>query len=275
MIAADVLEVAVSSPPANFDARGYRAPGYHVDGYQVDGYQVDGYYVDETETVHWRRHWSARLAMVVALIVAGGLVGTIAAISASGSPARSTDTAASLPTAEPPLPALSVSPDTGAPAVSAPASSPTMAPSTPATTTPRAKPPEATGLTLAEAAVFMIVNDERAKAGCGPLTVDSRLTTAARRHSADMAARGYFDHTTPEGVAFATRLTNAGYNWSTAGENIAKGQPTAAAVMRAWMNSAGHRANILNCRYRNIGVGLAYSPSREPVWTQDFATPMR
>ena len=66
-----------------------------------------------------------------------------------------------------------------------------------------------------------IVNDERATAGCPALTVDDRYH-GARAHSADMAARDYFSHTTPEGVAFSTRITNAGYRWSSAGENIAK-----------------------------------------------------
>ncbi|MGC9665524.1 CAP domain-containing protein [Planosporangium sp. 12N6] len=125
----------------------------------------------------------------------------------------------------------------------------------------------------AEAAVVMLVNQERAKAGCDPLSVDSRLATAARDHSADMAARDYFAHDTPEGVSVGTRVTNAGYRWSAVGENIAKGQSDATSVMQAWMNSPGHRANILNCRYTNIGVGLAYQ-GRTPLWTQDFGTPL-
>jgi uncharacterized protein YkwD len=120
--------------------------------------------------------------------------------------------------------------------------------------------------------VVALVNTERAKVGCPALTVDTRLVSAASRHSADMAARGYFSHTTPEGVTFSTRISNAGYRWSMAAENIAKGQPTPAAVMQAWMNSAGHRANILNCGYRNLGVGLAYDAGRTPVWTQEFGT---
>jgi uncharacterized protein YkwD len=211
--------------------------------------------------------------MFAALLLAGGLIGTAAAVGAGGPPARSTDAAAAFPSVEPPLPPTSGSPDTGQPAAAGAAATPTP---TPVRSTPAAKPPpEPTGLTPAEAEVFMLVNAERAKVGCAPLTVDARLVTAARRHSADMAARGYFDHTTPDGVEFATRITNAGYRWSMAGENIAKGQPTAASVMRAWMNSPGHRANILNCKYRNIGIGLAYSPGHDPVWTQDFATPLR
>jgi uncharacterized protein YkwD len=124
-----------------------------------------------------------------------------------------------------------------------------------------------------EATVLSLVNTERAKAGCPAVTADSRLAAAARAHSADMAARGYFDHTTPEGVEFATRITNAGFEWRSAGENIASGQKDPAAVMTAWMNSPGHKANILNCGFRNLGVGLAYNSRNTPYWTQDFATP--
>jgi uncharacterized protein YkwD len=122
--------------------------------------------------------------------------------------------------------------------------------------------------------VVTIVNAERAKAGCAALTTDDRLIAAARGHSADMAARGYFSHTTPEGVEFSTRITSAGYRWSGAGENIAKGQRTAAAVMTSWMNSAGHKANILNCGFKNIGVGVAADAQGSLVWTQEFASPL-
>jgi uncharacterized protein YkwD len=236
---------------------------------------LSSYYLDEMSPPTRRQPWLARLAAVAAMIVAVALVGTMAAVSA-GRP-RPPVAPAAYPTVEPPLPAptgSSEAPDGRPPGAGAPIAG-TPSPVPPQTNPPDQPQPPPSGLTPAEAAVFAIVNQERAKAHCNPLTVDSRLTTAARRHSADMAARGYFDHATPDGVSFATRITNAGYRWSTAGENIAKGQPTAASVMKAWMNSPGHRANILNCSYRNIGIGLAYSPRREPVWTQDFAAPMR
>ena len=97
------------------------------------------------------------------------------------------------------------------------------------------------------------------------------LAKAASRHSADMAARDYFSHTSPEGTDPGTRITAAGYRWSTYGENIAKGQSTAAAVTDSWMNSAGHRANILNCAFKEIGIGRVDS-SGGPVWTQNFGT---
>ena len=150
------------------------------------------------------------------------------------------------------------------------------APATPSPPAPTTAPPTSapTGNAALEAEVVKIVNAERATAGCPALTTDDRLIAAARGHSADMAARNYFSHTTPEGVAFSTRITSAGYRWSGAGENIAKGQRTAADVMTSWMNSAGHKANILNCGFRNIGVGVAADAQGSLVWTQDFASPL-
>jgi uncharacterized protein YkwD len=119
-----------------------------------------------------------------------------------------------------------------------------------------------------ETAVVALTNAERAKAGCRPLRVDERLATAAREHSADMAANDYFDHTSRNGDSPWQRMEDAGYP-SPGAENIAKGYPTAQAVMEGWMNSPGHRANILNCDLRAIGVGRA-SGSGGLVWTQDF-----
>ena len=142
-----------------------------------------------------------------------------------------------------------------------------------ATPTPTRSTAKPAGNPSYEDQVVTLVNQERAKAGCKALTVDSRLVTAARGHSQDMATRNYFDHNTPEGVTPWTRITNAGYHFSSAAENIASGQATPASVMNAWMNSAGHRANILNCNLRNIGVGLAYNAKHTPYWTQDFGTP--
>ncbi|MBN1172089.1 MAG: CAP domain-containing protein [Micromonosporaceae bacterium] len=129
-----------------------------------------------------------------------------------------------------------------------------------------------TGNASKEHQVVELVNVQRAKAGCSAVTIDSRLTSAARGHSSDMATRNYFSHDTKGGGGFADRITKAGYVWSTAGENIAMGQTSAASVMNAWMNSSGHKANILNCNFRNIGVGLAYNSSNRPYWTQDFGT---
>ncbi|MFI0484090.1 CAP domain-containing protein [Actinomadura sp. 9N215] len=129
-------------------------------------------------------------------------------------------------------------------------------------------PGGSSGSSGTEAAVVSLTNSERAKAGCKPLHVDQRLVTAARRHSADMAANNYFDHTSRNGDSPWKRMEDAGYP-SPGAENIAKGYSTAAAVMKGWMDSPGHRANILNCDLRAIGVGKA-SGSGGPLWTQDF-----
>jgi uncharacterized protein YkwD len=114
--------------------------------------------------------------------------------------------------------------------------------------------------------VVDLVNAERAKAGCDPLRVDPKLAQAAQDHSSDMAERDYFDHTTPEGLTFADRIVNSGYPTPGA-ENIAVGQKDAPEVMAGWMDSDGHRANILNCDLNNIGVGL---DENGMYWTQDF-----
>lgn len=138
----------------------------------------------------------------------------------------------------------------------------------PVTATP-AKPVPAGDHNQVEAAVFAMVNAERAKAGCQPLQADKRLITSARGHSQDMASRNYFSHNTPEGRNPFQRMADAGYPRS-AGENIAAGQRTPQAVMNSWMNSAGHRANILNCGYKAIGVGVANGGSFGIYWTQNF-----
>ncbi|MDT7726917.1 MAG: hypothetical protein QOI21_3493 [Actinomycetota bacterium] len=135
--------------------------------------------------------------------------------------------------------------------------------STPA---PPPAPPQPTGDGSRAGQVVDLVNAERAKVGCAPLTIDSRLAIVAQGHSADMSRRNYFAHTTPEGVTFDQRIKAAGYARPGA-ENIAKGSTTAAQTMDMWMNSSGHRANILNCNLTKIGVGVVTSGW---YWTQDF-----
>ncbi|MGC4766567.1 CAP domain-containing protein [Micromonospora sp. DT46] len=119
--------------------------------------------------------------------------------------------------------------------------------------------------------VVALVNAERAKAGCGAVSVDDKLTTAAQRHSQDQADHRNMSHTGSDGSNVGTRLDRVGYSWRTYGENVAWNQKTPAAVMDAWMNSSGHRANILNCAFTEIGVGVANSNG--PYWTQVFAAP--
>ncbi len=117
--------------------------------------------------------------------------------------------------------------------------------------------------------VVDMVNAERAKAGCSPLTINAKLQAAAQGHSDDMAARDYYDHTTPEGRSPGDRMTAAGYHWSTYGENIFKSPKDARTAMDGWMKSSGHRANILNCSFKEIGVGINFK-SNGPWWTQNF-----
>jgi uncharacterized protein YkwD len=115
--------------------------------------------------------------------------------------------------------------------------------------------------------VVDLMNGQRAEAGCDPVAVDPRLDNAAEAHSRDMAGRDYFDHLTPEGITFRERIQNAGFANPSVGENIAHGQRSAAEVMDSWMASEGHRANILNCGFSLVGIGLDEDGM---YWTQDF-----
>ncbi|ASW53993.1 CAP domain-containing protein [Plantactinospora sp. KBS50] len=121
-----------------------------------------------------------------------------------------------------------------------------------------------------EQQVIALVNQERAKAGCGNLVADSALMTAARLHSQDQAAHNNMSHNGSDGSTFDQRINRAGYSGRTLGENVAYGYPTPAAVMDGWMNSEGHRANILNCSFKDIGVGIARGSDKALYWTQDF-----
>lgn len=119
--------------------------------------------------------------------------------------------------------------------------------------------------------VVTIVNDERAAAGCGAVTSNGKLVAAATGHSRDMADNGYFDHTSQDGRSFTDRARAQGYQ-SAIGENIAYGQTSAASVMDAWMKSDGHRANILNCDAKVIGMGVAKNGDGTLYWTQMFGS---
>ncbi|MEE1941867.1 CAP domain-containing protein [Streptomyces sp. TRM 70361] len=145
--------------------------------------------------------------------------------------------------------------------------------------TPQKPPAEETGDTVpsspsssaaatAEAEVLKLVNLERAKAGCRPVTADPELAELAGEFSEDMAVQGFFSHTSPNGDTPWDRAEAAGID-NLGGENIARGQTDAEAVVEAWMNSPGHRANILNCDYRTLGVGAHFAEGG-PWWTQNF-----
>ncbi|MFI1400983.1 CAP domain-containing protein [Streptomyces sp. NPDC020681] len=132
----------------------------------------------------------------------------------------------------------------------------------------RTKAPVVSASSAAEAEVLGLVNKERAKIGCSPVTRDPGLAALAGDFSADMAQRGFFDHTDPDGDTPWDRADQVGLQ-GLGGENIARGQADAAAVMNSWMNSDGHRANILNCDYKTLGVGV-HLGNGGPWWTQDF-----
>ena len=112
------------------------------------------------------------------------------------------------------------------------------------------------------------VNTERAKSGRVALTLSPDLNAVAQAHACDMAQRGYFSHTTPEGRDMIQRGQRAGLTGICAmGENIARGQKDVPAVMAGWMRSTGHRRNILNSEYRVVGFGRGPGPT----WVQVFA----
>jgi uncharacterized protein YkwD len=114
--------------------------------------------------------------------------------------------------------------------------------------------------------VVEATNAERAAAGCDDLRVDLRLAAAAQGHAEDMAEKGYFSHTGQDGREFDERIRAEGHP-SPGGENIAQGQETADAVVAAWMDSPGHRRNILDCSFTSIGVGYEADGDH---WVQNF-----
>ncbi|HEY5833653.1 CAP domain-containing protein [Streptomyces sp.] len=157
---------------------------------------------------------------------------------------------------------------TGAPTVPVVTRPATTAPGPPGGGPPSTHPATADPGTTARAAVLALANQERAAAGCSPLTASSALERLAQDFTEDMAARDFFDHTDPDGDTPWDRAAQLGIT-NLGGENIARGQADAQAVTAAWMNSPGHRANILDCDYRTLGVGVHYGTGG-PWWTQDF-----
>jgi len=137
-----------------------------------------------------------------------------------------------------------------------------------------------------EEEVFTLTNQRRAQgATCGgrafgpagPVTFDPVLRAAARLHSQDMGARDYFEHVTPDGRSPTDRMRAAGWTGQLGGENIFGGHKdgapmSAAEVVQGWMESPGHCSNIMNPRYRTLGVGFAGGSRSKLVnyWTQDF-----
>ncbi len=128
-------------------------------------------------------------------------------------------------------------------------------------------PAVSSSVTAYEAEVVRLVNEIRAENGLKPLTQDWQLSRVARYKSQDMKDLGYFSHTSPTYGSPFEMMKSFGISYRSAGENIAKGYSSPQAVVNAWMNSPGHRANILNPSYTHIGVGYVVSGNH---WTQMF-----
>ncbi|MGB0114823.1 MAG: CAP domain-containing protein [Ilumatobacteraceae bacterium] len=120
--------------------------------------------------------------------------------------------------------------------------------------------------------VFDLVNAQRAGYNLPPFTYDSRLELAAQRHSEDQARHQNMSHTGSDGSSMSERIERAGFAFRRAAENVAYGYRTPAAVVQAWMNSDGHRRNILSAN-THIGVGVAVGANGLIYWTQNFGTP--
>ena len=128
-------------------------------------------------------------------------------------------------------------------------------------------------VTSTEKEVARLVNVERAKNGLPALTYNWELARVARYKSQDMINKNYFNHTSPTYGSPFNMMKAFGIRFTAAGENIAYGQRTAQEVMNGWMNSPGHRANILSRNFTQIGVGYAKNPSGTIYWTQMFIHP--
>lgn len=191
------------------------------------------------------------------------------------------------------IPGVLVVPPAGAPPATTappPAGVPPVATASPpaGTVPPPAAPPVASPPPVAndqatafENEVFRLTNEQRARGGvCGgqtmppvpPVAYHASLQVAARRHSQDMATRGYFEHDTPEGKRPHQRAMEAGFPSSYVGENIGSGYTDAAKAMAGWMASTGHCRNIMKADYRFLGVGYGYTTSGDyhHYWTQNF-----
>jgi uncharacterized protein YkwD len=203
-----------------------------------------------------------------------GAAGESPAAYASQDPAADTNPAAA--------PSTSASAPT-APAAAAPA--PSKPPAAPAPQKPKAKPAPTKAETKPQVSapkvgkdqesqeneVIRLTNIERGKAGCGALKMNTKLRTAIRLHVQELGTHGnlYISHVSDDGRSFVDRAKAQGYT-APGGENVARGQTDAADVMNSWMNSQGHRENILNCSFKAIGVGEVKGVDGTLVWGQIF-----
>ncbi|EPR09199.1 CAP domain-containing protein [Ruminiclostridium papyrosolvens] len=142
--------------------------------------------------------------------------------------------------------------------------------SKPATQKPASTPAVSGDYAAFQKRVVELVNAERAKNGLKPLKMNAQVNKTATLKSQDMAKLGYFDHNSPTYGSPFDMMKKYGISYRTAGENIAMGQTTPEQVMKGWMNSPGHRANILKSSFTEIGVGVAKNSSGRLYWTQQF-----
>lgn len=161
---------------------------------------------------------------------------------------------------------------TPTPPVAKPNPAPTPVPpvTEPTPSVPVEKPSEATpdaSISAIEQAVLDLTNAERQKAGLKPLQADSKLMNSARQKSTDMAKNNYFSHTSPTYGSPFDQMKANGISYKSAAENIAMGQRSAEEVVKGWMNSPGHRQNILTADFTHIGIGYDANGN---YWTQQF-----
>lgn len=149
----------------------------------------------------------------------------------------------------------------------------------------RAQTPASASATAIQHRVVELVNDARARgrrcgkdyfAATGPLLLSDALRKAATAHATDMARRNYFDHHAPDGSEPRDRVRNTGYRWKLIGENIAFGPESAEEVVAGWLASPGHCANIMDPRFRDMGVAVAKGRKRGYFyWAQELGQPAR
>ena len=181
-----------------------------------------------------------------------------------------------------PSPPPPVAPSSAAPTAKAPKPTPSRSASKPASKKPTPKrtptrkpttnaPKVGSGLAAQETEVIRLVNVERDKAGCGSVRLNTKLRTAMRLHLQELGTHGdlYISHVSDDGRDFGARAREQGYT-DAGGENVARGQRNAADVMTSWMNSEGHRANILNCSFKALGAGAVRGVDDTIVWGQIF-----
>ena len=196
---------------------------------------------------------------ILAGIAAIGLIAVLARGGSSDDKAASAPSSPSSPSSSAPASPAAPPPSTGGTSPSTGGTSPTPEPQT-------------AGISISasgETQALSLLNKDRAASGLPALKLNSSLTKLAENYAVDMIQRGYFSHYNPEGLSPFERMSRAGISYRTAGENLAINVSVPAAE-QAFMNSSGHRANILNSTYTEVGIGVVHSPSGSVYVVQEF-----